>query len=242
METGRCRMSQRLRRGIRPGRRPLTCHHEAGHCLARWWFGHFFDRVLVLTTEQVAQGVQHMNRRGVPVTDAEGFMHGYDLAPALTPAMLDGMGGEPEVVAQMQRHARVSVEMDLIESYIGAVAEARYRKCSVIAALLMGGDGDLAQARRTLDAWFPDPDARRTADMQATQRAAALVRSEPGWRAITTLAAGLMERGEMQWHEAEPLLAAAYGHARPNPNAWMAAWPPSLDMIRAGQLPAQEST
>ena len=234
-------MSQRLRRGIRPGRRPLACYHEAGHCLARWWFGHFFDRVLVLTTEEIAQGVQHVNRRDVPVTGAEGFMDAYGLAPTLTPAMLDGMGGEPEVVAQMQRHARVSVEMDLIESYVGATAEARYRKCSVIAALLMGGDGDMAQVRRILDIWYPDPDARAAADIQARQRAAALVRSDAGWRAITALAFNLMDRGELQWREAEPLLAAAYGHEQPNPNTWMAAWPPSLAIIRSGQFPEQEN-
>lgn len=215
-------MSQRqLRHGIRTGRRPKTCYHKAGHCLARWWFGHTFDRVLVLTTEQVAQGIQPLNRRSVLLTDVEGFMDAYDLMPMLTPAMLDGMGGKPEDLARMQRNARVSVEMNLIECYVGAAAEARYCKCSVIAALWMGGNGDMAQVRRMLDTWYPDPDARRLADIQATQRAAALVRSEAGWQAVTALASALMERGELQWSEAEPLLAAAYGHTQPNPNAWM---------------------
>ena len=50
-----------------------------------------------------------------------------------------------------------------------------------------------------------------------------------------------MERGKLEWEEAEPLIAAAYGHPRPNPNAWMEAWPPSLDMIRTGSFPRQEN-
>ncbi len=230
----------RLRRGIRPGRRPLTCYHEAGHCFARWWSGHSFDCVLVLTTEQVVRNVRALNRRGVPVTEAEGFMDGYDLKSSLTLDMLDAMGGEPDLVSQFRRVALVSVEMDLIENYIGAAAEARYRKCSANAAMLTGGAEDLAQAGRTLDNWYPDPDARRIASIQAIQRAAALVRSEAGWRAIAALATTLLQRGEVQWTEAEPLLAAAYGHERPNPNAWIAAWPPSLAMIRDGQLPEQD--
>lgn len=57
----------RLRRGIRSGRRPLTCYHEAGHCFARWWSGHSFDRVLVLTTEEVVRIVRTLIRRGVAV-------------------------------------------------------------------------------------------------------------------------------------------------------------------------------
>lgn len=235
-------MSQRqLRRGFRPGRRPKTCYHEAGHCLARWWFGHSFDRVLVLTTKQVAQGIQPLNRRGVPMSDVEGFMDAYDLMPFLTPAMLDGMGGEPDALARMRQHARASVEMSLIECHIGAAAEAHYCKCSVMVALWMGGNGDMAQLGRTLDAWYPDPDARAAADIQAAKRTAALVRSEAGWRAITAVASALMDKGELQWSEAEPLLAAAYGHARPNPNTWMETWPPSLAMIRAGRFPEQES-
>lgn len=175
-------MSQRRpRAGIRPARRLLTCYHEAGHCLARWWFGHSFDRVLVLTTDEVARVAQALNHRGVLTADAEGFMDGYDLKSSLTLDMLDGMGGDPDLVSQFRRVTLVSAEMDLIENYIGAASEARYRKRSVTAAMLTGGAENLAQAGRTLNTWYPNPNARRTARIQATQRAAALVRSEAGW-------------------------------------------------------------
>ena len=196
--------------------------------------------MLVLTAEEVLHEVQPLNRRGVPVTDTEGFMDCYELvSSALTPDMLNSVRGDPDLVAQLRRNTLVSVEMSLIENYTGGGAEARYRKCSAITAMLVGGAGDLAQAGRTLDTWYPTPDARWTASIQAVQRATALVRSESGWRAITALATALLERGEVQWSEAEPLLAAAYGHVQPNLNAWMVAWPPSLDMIRDGQLPEQ---
>lgn len=236
-------MSERqLRRGIRPGRRPLTCYHEAGHCLARWWFGHFFSRVLVLTMEDVARGVYQVTRSGVPMVNAEGFMDGYALPPAVTPGMLADMGGTPDDVAQHRRAAVIDVEMGLIENFIGGIAEARYRKCGTISVMLGGGAGDLDRARRTLDTWFSDPETGRMAAIQARQRAAALVRSEAGWRAITALATALMERGELQWCEAEPLLAVAYGHERPGQTTWISTWPPSLDMIRNGQFPKQKRT
>lgn len=225
-----------------PGRRLLTCYHEAGHCLARWWFGHFFDRVLVLTAEEVARGVQHLNRRGVPITGAEGFMDCYSLvSPLPAPDLLDNAEGEPGFAAQVSHNMRVSVEMSLIETYAGVAAEARYRKCSFLWAMLTGGEGDLAHTRQTLDAWFPTPEARNTAAFAAERRAMALVRSEAGWQAITALANALMERGELQWTEAEPLLSAGYGCARPALNAWMESWPPSFAMIRNGRFPAQEA-
>lgn len=226
---------------VRSGRRLMACYHEAGHCLARWWFGHSFDRVLVLPTDEVARGVQPLNRRGVPTADAEGFMDCYDLVSlSHTPDLLDSMEGEPDLVARFRRNTRILVEMSLVENFIGAAAEARYRKCSFIGAMLAGGGRDSAQARQTLNTWFPEPEARNAAGVQAEQRAMALVRSGAGWQAITALANALMDHGELQWSEAEPLLSAAYGCGRPNPSAWMAAWPPSLDMIRYGHFTAQE--
>ncbi len=84
-----------LRAGIRSGRRPLTCYHEAGHCLTRWYFGHYFDRALVLTIEDVARGVRPQNRRGVPVKGVEGFVDGYDLGPSLDRQTLEVVTGTP---------------------------------------------------------------------------------------------------------------------------------------------------
>ena len=39
------------------GRRPLTCHHEAGHAVARWWLGFHLDDATVLSVEEVRAGV-----------------------------------------------------------------------------------------------------------------------------------------------------------------------------------------
>ena len=202
-------MSQRRpHRCIRFGRRPLTCYHEAGHCLARWWFGHSFYRVLVLTMDEAARGVQSLNHRGMPIADVEGFIDCYDLvSPTYTPSLLDSMGGEPDLITEISRNTRVLAEMILIENFIGAAAEARYRKCGFDWALLTGGGGDLAQARQTLDTWFPDPKARNAAELQAEQHAMALLRSGAGWQAITALANALMDHGELRWIEAEPAVS-----------------------------------
>lgn len=38
------------------GRCPLTCHHEGGHALVRWFFGYHTDRAVVQTVEELIAG------------------------------------------------------------------------------------------------------------------------------------------------------------------------------------------
>jgi hypothetical protein len=66
------------------GRRRLTCFHEAGHCLARWYFGYPIERVVVLTVEQVRAGVRIRNPRGELVT-CEGMVVANSIDRGLPP-------------------------------------------------------------------------------------------------------------------------------------------------------------
>jgi len=205
---------RRSRRGIRSSRRIATCYHEAGHCLARWYFGHSFDRVLVPATDEVQRGAQTAS------------------------------GGEeaaPETLARAHCGTVAGAEQELVHCYAGIMVEARYCGVHVGAAMLAAADDDMARAQAVLREWFPDDDAREAAALLAESRAVALARSKPGWAAITAMADALLERGELSWEEAEPLFATAYGHKQPHIGAWHDAWPPSLDMIRAGQTPGIEA-
>ena len=81
---------------------------------------------------------------------------------------------------------------------LGAVAEARFRKCSLVAALLEGGAGDLHQRGRLLDGcqrlgiavrpkaewvvWFPSKKDRDAMSKLTWRRAAALALSHKGGR------------------------------------------------------------
>ena len=60
------------------GRRSLTCHHEAGHALARWFFGYDTDRAVVQPVEAFLAGRRIRDRRGRLVT-CEGMVTGYDI-------------------------------------------------------------------------------------------------------------------------------------------------------------------
>ena len=230
---------RQLRRGIPPGRRPLACYHEAGHCLIRWYFGHRFHGVTVLAIEEIRRNKRIIDRRGRPITDVEGLVEGYDIGPPpdLGPEAFEGMEGPPERLAQVRQSQRIGLEVMLVECHAGIVAEARYRKCGVDALVLTGGNADMASARDVLDRWFPEATAREHAAVLAKSRAQALVHSEAGWRAITAIAEALMERGELSWEDADALCAAAYGHKQPSLKAWKESWPPELAMIRAGRVP-----
>ena len=48
------------------GRRPLTCHHEPGHAVARWWVGFHSDDVAVLAVEKVRAGETLPDRKSRP--------------------------------------------------------------------------------------------------------------------------------------------------------------------------------
>jgi hypothetical protein len=220
------------------GRRRITCFHEAGHCLARWYFGYSFDRVVVLTVEEVRAGVEPLNRRDIPVRGCEGMIDGYDIDnPAMTRNTV--ARSEPaELRSWLARNVGICNEIGLIDCCAGIDAEARYTKRSSAACALAGGGGDMQRFRRILERWWPDPSEQRTIALAAEQRSRALVRSREGWAALTAIADELMTRGELAGEEASALCRAAYGGREPQFGCWHEQhWPPSLEMIRAGVIP-----
>ena len=70
------------------GRRPLACHHEAGHAVSRWWLGCHIDDVTVLTAEEVLAGVTLFDRRGHEHR-AEGLLNGCDIQIPLARETVD---------------------------------------------------------------------------------------------------------------------------------------------------------
>ena len=218
------------------GRRPLTCHHEAGHALARWYFGHRINRAIVLTVEQVRAGVQMENRRGIPVVGCEGMVDaysicGYPYGPArmtIDPA---------DATTDFLRLWCVSRDIALIECYAGFYAEAAYRRCSVAGSMLAGGDRDMKSAEAILGGWNLSEEERRSLSLAAEDRASALVRSRMGSAAIQSIATSLMIHGEIDGDEIASLCRAAYGDRECAFGAWSDHWPPTLAQIRSGHIP-----
>lgn len=219
------------------GRRRLTCHHEAGHALTRWYFGHRSDRAVVLSVEEVRAGRTVENRRGVEVV-CEGLVDGWEIhEPPFGPR---DYGGSPETLAAIQRGREISRDIDLVNCAAGMAAEAAYRRVSGFMVAIGGGDGDMKFARAIREAWFPDEADNREAAFLAERRAAALVRSAPGSAAIRAMAAALLDRGEIDGDEIGTLCRGAYGGRECRFGAWNDHWPPTLAQLRAGFIPEPE--
>jgi len=83
-DIGRRESARADQSGAEPAR---TCHSRQPMNVV---IAHPFDRVLVLTADEIRRGVQPVNRRGVAVGAAEGFVDCYDLvSPGLIPVVLN---------------------------------------------------------------------------------------------------------------------------------------------------------
>jgi hypothetical protein len=211
------------------GRRPLTAYHEAGHCLARLYFGHSFEEAVVRSPAQCRAGPL-IDSRGRPV-DCEGLTMGYNICPPImSPEVVRLLQGLPAEHDAFARWTLMTVEVSLIEAMAGIAAEARHRRIDRAAIVLTGGDADWAGAEARASTWFPDaPDAALTL---AEDRVAALVQSPAGWRAVEGMAAWLLAEGTLDCETAEDIFAAAYGCPVPAHEFWADRWPPSLAMLR----------
>ncbi len=219
------------------GRRPLACHHEAGHAVARWWLGFHSDDVAVLTLDEVRAGEMLADRRGREYR-CEGLLNGYDISIPLARETLSGRV-EPDRT-WFARQVERRTEMALVELYAGFWAEARYRRRSSLICVLGGGSQDLAQAREVAAAWFDTEEACSAAHSRTERIARALARSPKAWAAVQAIAAALFDCGRIDGDEVDALSSAAYGGSL-DYDRWAEAWPPTPAQIRAGFLPVREA-
>ena len=225
-------MSIRIR-----GRRRLACHHEAGHALARWAFGHRLDSVTVLSVDELLAGVRIEDGAGRQLL-CEGHVDAYDICGwPYGPMRVAGGARAQERCDRLRGIAR---DIALIECVAGILAEARFRKVAVATCTLAGGDADMRHASMLLDAWNLRGVERRAASVLAARRATALIRSRPGEAAIRAIAEALLERGRLTGTETAVLCRRAYGGRQCAFGAWNACWPPTLEQLRRGFLPGVE--
>jgi hypothetical protein len=221
------------------GRRRLTCYHEAGHILARWYLGHLTESLNVLTALQVRSGGCPINRRG-RTSECEGHCRDYETGPQKleTPETLQqSFEGAVERATDCRCLTVQGVAMAMVDCLVGLFAEARIRHCSAGKALVTGGTQDYANFRHLRDTSFAE-DA--LAGKLAWDQTAALIRSGHGWRAIEAIAAPLYKTGELDDRRCAELCAEAYGVSEhPGSGAVMEAWPIAPATIRAGWLRSQ---
>ncbi|QEE37589.1 MULTISPECIES: hypothetical protein [unclassified Methylobacterium] len=220
------------------GRRRLTCHHEGGHALVRWFFGYHTDRAVVQTVEELIAGKRVRDRRGRLVA-CEGIVTGYDICG--WPFGRLKISGSAEDQAEYDRVRAVSRDIELINCYAGFYAEAAYARRSVRGCMLAGGGGDIKNSRAILDAWHLPEEERRAVTLAAEALASALVRSPQGAAAIKAIADVLMTRGQASGDRIAALCRKAYGGRECAYGAWVDHWPPTLDQIRTGHIPERRA-
>ncbi|WP_375274342.1 hypothetical protein [Methylorubrum thiocyanatum] len=215
-------------------RRRLTCHHEAGHALVRWYFGHRTDRAVVQTVEEVRNGVPILTGHGDQIF-CEALVDGYDIIGY--PFGPLKVNGSQEEQTRINRSRSIARDIELMNCYAGFVAEAHYRRISPKVCMFAGGLRDLEQARTVLDAWqLSEMDEHALREL-SYDRAVALVRSRHGSAAIRAMADALMERGEIDGVEIAALCRDAYGGRKCAFGAWSRHWPPTIGQLRAGYIP-----
>jgi hypothetical protein len=222
----------------RAARRPLAGYHEAGHCVARWFFGYDIHAAGVLTEEEVRRGVTVKSHRGVVTGDLEGYVDG---APINTPGLLreevEGIK-DPGNRERVLSETTARNEIALIEAFAGVAAEARYTKRSIAACLFIHGQGDQELADRISVDWWPDHGRDRAAAMETAQaRARALVGSSKGWTAVCAIAPILLQRGRLPGTKVAALCRRAFDGQQPAHGSWIKHWPPTLEQLRKGIFP-----
>jgi hypothetical protein len=213
--------------------------------LGRWFFGYDTHGAWVLTVDQVLRHDWPIDDRG-RICEAEAMVERYDIvSPVMSTAKIDGMeangGTEPDVLALMRHEMPKAAEVAMIESIIGPIAEARFRKCGLIVAIWEGGKADIDTMDAIAAAWFPE-DQRSAITRLAEKRASALVRSPKGWAAITAVGEALFECGRVEGDEIEAMCSAAFGREMSPFGGWSSHWPPTLEMLRDDTFPQGRRT
>lgn len=224
-------------------RRLGVCEHEAGHALARWFFGFGTDRAVVMTPAEFLAGRRFRTGRGALVS-CEGLVEGHDILP-WPYGPREAIGGRAEQVRE-DRWRTCRRDVELIGCYAGFHAEAYGRGIHPMTAALAGGHQDLAQFTLVMAAWFPGVGPRdRHVGYEALEKdvsawARALVRSATGWAAIQDMAAVLRRRGRLSGRQIATACRRAYGGRECPFDAWVPHWPPTTRQLRDGYVPERK--
>ena len=220
------------------GRRMLTCHHEAGHILTYWYFGYPVDWCAVLTVAQVRAGVKIKNKHG-ELREAEALMQANDVCrPPFRHISFHGLPENCDVFRSDRERRR---DVELVNLWAGISAEAAYSRKSSFGCMLAGGMADVERANNIIRGWYPDETRHAEIERLAERRAAALVRSPHGAAAIAGLAQALFERGRIGASTIRTICKRAFQGRQARDADWLDHWPPTLQQIRAGYLPAKRS-
>lgn len=183
----------------RPHRRVSI--HEAGHAVAYWWNGQGIYCAVARAKAEECAG-PYIDRRGREnnasgIVEASSFISSPELTTQQYGAEIDN------------QLFQESVARDLLHCFSGPVAEAIYRRESLVNILFSCGWGDMQHARALLKL-LPD-DEQPKAERLAIARCRELVRRH--WNAVLALADLLQEQGRVEGDDVKALLCSVTGES-----------------------------
>ena len=140
-------------------------------------------------------------------------------------------GDSSHLQDQVRYIQRQTAEKILVVLLAGLFSQCVYSRRSLSDGTFRGGHTDHLVATEVLQRWFSAED-RVPVSRLAEQRTSALVRSRKGWVAASTIAAALLETGELSGCELSAICASAFETADP-PGSRKHGWPMSPRDIRA---------
>ena len=212
----------------------VPAYYAAGRAVAAWWGGMGAESIVRWDHDV---DPQHAN----PTSPAPALCPSpmsATVAGFLMPKQTEACVTEEDRRWQAWR-SEGRVEIALVASFAGSVAQARYRKRSVASVLKREGSTDSAYADSLSNAYFETSERAACARDLGLTYAKSLVRSHKGWAAMTSIAAALKRRRELEASQVDELCHAAYG-ARPLPFGWDPYWPPGYEEVAAGDLPTDD--
>lgn len=205
-----------------------TAHHEAGHALVMYYLG-------MPPTEAWMDPEPLRLRRRPPRAAIE--INGVTLTPA-------------GLVSRKPWHRGLDLD-NLMISAAGPIAEGHFlgkwpwRRRGIgpfcAGAWETGGAGDNAHIEQYLDNLHADPAIRAAVREKAEKKSQALIRSEPGWQFIESVAAALqqMKRGTVIQSRMTTIFRRCFGRPPPRSSDWF-DYPVTLARCRSGWLPPSD--
>jgi hypothetical protein len=224
-----------------PDSRTDIAYHEAGHALAGLYLGHQIERVVVHT-----HGYLTKRRIETIIREGGSYTGGYVESRQL-------LWGGFSSREQAAKADPIRAWQELIVLLSGPIAQAHYkaewplRKRGVSQTY---GDfyvkdeiptSDLEKVNAVLSALSDDPQEQTAIFRRTQELAQALIRSEPGWKFIKTLAAKLLDlkHGSLGHRRTAAVFQEAFGRRPPTYYDWNRHWPPTLPQMRTGWLPPE---
>jgi len=170
--------------------------HESGHALARWYTGDFTDFVVVRTDDEIATEGPYIDRR-----DREVYENGFTDCYSRYKPLGDDISDFDEAIRNRMRNA---MEIQLIHTLAGPIAEARHSRKSLKVIMFLGGWGDYNFANKCAKEFAT---TSKNDFLHTAEKRVRAIFKEPGiWPAVLAVAMKLQSKRVLNGDEVSKII------------------------------------